>query len=135
MAPKKKALQDPERAARAEKLLQEQELLERSNVPGAECWSVGESSTLGCNSDGSRSVPQDVEPSFLASQLAGALKVTTETVNKYARKAGVQTPKRGQRNYRYSVQDAVKIASKMVEASEGVLRNQATIVLKSLKGS
>lgn len=42
-------------------------------------------------------------------KLANDLKVTTKTVNRHARKLGIGTPKQGEREFRYSPEDAERI--------------------------
>jgi hypothetical protein len=52
----------------------------------------------------------------LVAELSREIGVSTRTLNKYAKAAGVTTPRQGQRDYRYSEEDRTRILAKIVES-------------------
>jgi hypothetical protein len=71
---------------------------------------------------------------FTSAQLCEKLGIEkSDTLNRYAKLAGVPTPKVGQRNFRYPRTDAKKIAETILrESTERQLRDKATEFLSSL---
>jgi len=60
--------------------------------------------------------------------------VTTATLNKYGKQAGVRTPIRGGRNHEYSLKDAIVIFELMSKKSDRQTAANATKALLDLHG-
>jgi len=55
-------------------------------------------------------------PKHSPSQLAEIAGVSTDTISTYAKKAGVTRPGIGQKNFRYSADDAIRIFQEIVDS-------------------
>lgn len=72
--------------------------------------------------------------SFTPRKLAAELDCDTDTINKYAKLARVETPSRGKRNHRYSAAEAIKIAKCIISGrASSNLKKNATEFLEVLR--
>jgi hypothetical protein len=89
----------------------------------------GLASTVGASADrGGRKS----ERTFTVAALLEWSDLSNTALNKYAKLAGVRTPRRGQRNFRYSWADARKILETIIaEASDRRIRDKCRVALQN----